>query len=78
MLSKIQIDILHHLLDSGLTDQMNSRSIRRISDKIGINYFRVRTNINYLLLLGLVANGWKERQSNCFHITKKGVELINE
>ena len=78
MLSKIEIDILRHLRNEGLVDSMNSRTIRNISKKIEINYFRVRTNLNHLLLLGMVANGFKERQSNTFHITKQGVELINE
>lgn len=78
MVSKIEIDILQHLWNEGLTDQMNSRTLRRISEKIGINYFRVRTNMQHLKLLGMVENGYKEKSSMTYFINKKGVELINE
>lgn len=76
MLNKVEIDILQHLLDEGLIDQMNSRTIRRISDKIELNYFRIRTNINHLLLLGLINMGYKERQSKTFYINKNGINEL--
>lgn len=76
MLSKVEIDILRHLWESGLIDEMNSRTIKRISQKIGINYFRVRTNIRHLLLLGMVKSGFKEKSSGTFFISEKGVEII--
>lgn len=77
MLSKIEIDILQHLWSEELVDQMNSRTIRRISEKIGINYFRVRTNLQHLLMLGYVNQGFRERSSNTFYINPQGVEIIN-
>jgi len=78
MLSKLEIDILNHLFSENLTDSMNSRTVRNISLGIGINHLRVRNNLNHLLMLGMVKNGWKERNANSFHITQKGVDLINE
>lgn len=76
MLSKVEIDILTHMVESELFDQMNSRTIRRISKEIGLNYFRIRTNIQHLLLLGYIAKGFKERNSGTFYIKKEGIEII--
>lgn len=76
MLSKVEIDILKHLWDEGLVDRMNSRTIKRISEKIGINYYRIRSNLIHLKLLGLIDRGFKERNSNTFYITEKGQKNI--
>ena len=76
MLSKLEIDILHHLFSENLTDPMNSRTVRNISLAIDINHLRVRHNLNHLLMLGMVKLGWKERNANSFYITSKGVEMI--
>jgi len=76
LLSKVEIDILKHLSDEGLVDQMNSRTTKRISEIIGINYYRVRSNLIHLKLLGLVDQGFKEKSSNTFYITKNGQKNI--
>jgi predicted transcriptional regulator len=78
LLSKVEIDILKHMVESELFDPMNSRSIRNISRGIGLNYYRTRTNILHLLLLNYIQKGFKERSSNTFYITNKGVEMLSE
>lgn len=78
MLSKVEIDILKHLWDQKLIDQMNSRTIRNIAKGINLNYYRVRTNLNHLLLLKMVRQGFKEKSSNTFFITKEGIDEIKE
>lgn len=77
MLNKVEVEILKHLHESGLVDQINSRTIRNISKEIGINYFRTRNYVNHLKLLGLLESGFKELNSGTFFISKKGVEIIN-
>jgi NADH/NAD ratio-sensing transcriptional regulator Rex len=76
LLSKVEIDILKHLSNEGLVDQMNSRTIKHISEKIGINYYRIRTNLNHLNLLGMVKKGFKEKSSNTFYISEIGQKNI--
>jgi len=78
MLNKVEVEILQHMLQNKLTDQINSRTIRNISKGIEINYFRTRNYVNHLKLLGLLDSGFKELNSGTFYITKKGVEIINE
>lgn len=76
MLSKVEIDILKNLYEDGLTNEMDSRSIKNIAKEIELNYRRTRDNVMKLLLKGYVKQGWKERQSNTFHITKEGIEIL--
>ena len=76
MLNKVEVEILHHMLQNKLTDQINSRTIRNISKGIEINYFRTRNYVNHLKLLGLLNSGFKELNSGTFYITNKGVEMI--
>jgi len=77
MLSKLEIDILQHLYSENLTDSMKSRTVRNIAIAININLLRARHNLNHLLSLEYVKLGWKERNANTFHITQKGIDLIN-
>jgi len=76
MLSKVEIDILNHLYTSGLIDPMNSRTISNISKHIGLNHSRIRNNINHLHSLQMVNLGYKERQSNAYFISQKGIDEI--
>jgi len=76
MLNKVEVEILQHMLQNKLTDQINSRTIRNISKGIEINYFRTRNYVNHLKLLGLLDSGFKELNSGTFYITNKGVEII--
>lgn len=78
MLSKVEIDILKHLYQEKLIDPMNSRTIKRISQQIGLNYFRVRSNVNKLMLLKLIKMGYRERSSNTFYISQEGINEIKE
>jgi len=78
MLNKVEVEILQHMLENKLINEINSRTIRNISKGIEINYFRTRNYVNHLKLLGLLDSGFKELNSGTFYITKKGVEIINE
>ena len=78
LLSKVEIDILKYLWVEKLIDQMNSRTIRNIAKGINLNYYRVRSNLNHLLLLKMVKQGFKEKSSNTFYITKEGINEIKE
>jgi len=78
MLSKLEVDILIHLSENELLDPMNSRTIKNISKAVDINYFRTRTNVNHLFKLGYISMGFRERASNTYYLSKKGVEMINE
>jgi len=71
LLSKVQIDILRHMVESELFDPMNSRTIRNISKGINLNYFRVRTNIQHLFLLGYIKKGYKEKSSETYYLDKE-------
>ena len=66
MLNKVEVEILQHMLQNKLTDQINSRTIRNISKGIEINYFRTRNYVNHLKLLGLLDSGFKELNSGTF------------
>lgn len=76
MLNKVEIEILHHMVENNLIDQINSRTIRNIAKGIDINYNRTRNYVNHLKLLGMLESGFKELNSGTFYITKKGVDLI--
>lgn len=78
MLSKVEIDILKHLNDSGLNNQMDSRTISNVSKGIDLNYRRTRDNVIKLLAKGYVKYGFKERQSNTIFITTEGIGVLNE
>lgn len=78
MLSKVEIDILRHLHSDGLTNQMDSRTIKNISKGIDLNYRRTRDNVMRLLMKGYVELGYTERQSRTYFINRKGVEMLNE
>ena len=76
ILSKLEVDILNQMFESGLLDSMNSRTIQNIGKRLGINYYRTRTNIIHLLKLEYIQLGFRERGSNTYFISKKGVEII--
>jgi len=76
MLSKLEVDILIQMKNDGILDCMNSRSIKNISKKIDVNYYRVRLHIGNLYKLGYISMGFRERSSNTYFLTSKGVEII--
>jgi len=76
MLNKVEIDILRHLLENGLNNPMDSRTIKLISKGVGLNNLRVRNNITHLLMHEYVSKGYRERQSGTYYITKKGIDEI--
>lgn len=78
MLNKVAIDILRLLLKDGLVDPMNSRTVANISKKMGLNNLRVRNNLNRMCQLGLVKNGYKERQSKTYYISDIGINEIKK
>jgi len=59
------------MVESELFDPMNSRTIRNISKGINLNYFRVRTNIQHLFLLGYIKKGYKEKSSETYYLDKE-------
>jgi len=76
MLSKLEVDILIQMKEDGILDSMNSRTIQNVAKRIGINYFRIRTNMNNLYKLGYILRGFRERSSNTYYLSNKGVEII--
>jgi len=76
MLSKLEVDILIQMKEDGILDSMNSRTIQNVAKRIGINYFRIRTNMNNLHKLGYILMGFRERSSNTYYLSKKGAEMI--
>jgi len=78
MLNKVEIEILMLLHKEGLNNPMDSRTIRNISRNINITYFRVRNFIMNLESLQLVELGFKEQNSRCYFISKKGLETIEK
>jgi predicted transcriptional regulator len=75
-LNKNEIELLQYLHQNFYNNQMNSRTIKSLSQSTNLNYFRLRTMINRLSLLELVSHGFKEGNSNTFYITIKGIEKI--
>lgn len=78
MLNKVEIDILKHLLQAGLNNPMDSRTISNIAKNIGLNNLRVRNRIANLCNLGMVKTGYKERQSKTYFISEIGINEIKD
>jgi len=78
MLNKVEIDILKLLLKDGLIDPINSRTISNISKDVGLNNLRVRNNLMHLCNIGMVKNGYKERQSKTYYISELGINEIKD
>jgi len=78
MLSKVEILILKYLFDNQIDNQIKSQTIRTIAETTNLNPFRVRNNLNHLFSLQSVSLGFKEKNSNTFYISKKGIEIIEK
>lgn len=78
MLSKVEIQILKHLNDNQIDNQMKSQTIKKLSQIMNLNYFRVRNIVTNLTRLELLYIGFKEGNANTYYISEKGVEKIKK
>jgi len=69
-LNKSEIKVLQVLIESNITNDMNSMKISMLSEKTGLSYFIVRNIIKSFYIAGICKKGRKEGNGETYFLCK--------